>query len=70
MAAEALVRCRVSSETKALLQIIAAREDVTESALVRQLLDTHKVYIGEADNREKHADVQQALDSAPENRQG
>jgi hypothetical protein len=40
MAADALVRCRVSSETKALLQSIAAREQVTESALVRQLLDT------------------------------
>jgi len=40
MAADALVRCRVSSETKALLQNIAAREQVTESAVVRQLLDT------------------------------
>jgi hypothetical protein len=35
-----LVRCRVSSETKALLQSIAVREQVTESALVRTLLDT------------------------------
>jgi len=40
MAAEALVRCRVSSETKTLLQNIAAREQVTESAIVRSLLDT------------------------------
>ena len=40
MAAAALVRCRVSSETKAVLQNIAAREQVTESAVVRQLLDT------------------------------
>ena len=40
MAADALVRCRVSSETKALLQIIAAREQITESALVRPLLET------------------------------
>jgi hypothetical protein len=40
MAADALVRCRVSSETKALLESIAAREQVTESAVVRQLLDT------------------------------
>ena len=40
MAADALVRCRVSSETKAILQNIAAREQVTESAVVRQLLDT------------------------------
>ena len=40
MAIDALVRCRVSSETKALLQSIAAREQITESALVRQLLET------------------------------
>jgi hypothetical protein len=40
MAANSLVRCRVSSETKALLQSIAAREQVTESSVVRQLLDT------------------------------
>ena len=40
MAADALVRCRVSSETKTVLQSIAAREQVTESTLVRQLLDT------------------------------
>jgi len=40
MAVDALVRCRVSSETKTLLQRIAAREQVTESALVRQLLET------------------------------
>ena len=40
MALDALVRCRVSAETKTLLQIIAAREQITESALVRQLLET------------------------------
>ncbi len=40
MAADAVVRCRVSSETKSLLQNIAAREQVTESALVRPLLET------------------------------
>ena len=40
MAIEALVRCRVSAATKALLQSIAAREQITESALVRQLLET------------------------------
>jgi Mobilization protein NikA len=40
MAVDALVRCRVSAETKILLQSIAAREQVTESALVRQLLET------------------------------
>jgi hypothetical protein len=40
MAVDAVVRCRVSSETKCLLQGIAAREHITESALVRQLLET------------------------------
>jgi len=40
MAVDALVRCRVSSETKTLLQGIAAREHLTESALIRQLLET------------------------------
>lgn len=40
MAVDALVRCRVGAETKALLQSIAAREQITESALVRQLLET------------------------------
>jgi hypothetical protein len=40
MAVDALVRCRVSAETKTLLQSIAAREQITESALVRQLLET------------------------------
>jgi predicted DNA binding CopG/RHH family protein len=40
MAVDALVRCRVSSKTKALLQLIAEREHVTESALVRQVLET------------------------------
>jgi predicted DNA-binding protein len=40
MAIDALVRCRVSSETKAVLQRIAEREHITESALVRKLLET------------------------------
>jgi len=40
MAVDALVRCRVSSEIKALLKLIAARDHVTESARVRQLLET------------------------------
>ena len=40
MAVDALVRCRVSAETETLLQSIAAREQITESALVRQLLET------------------------------
>jgi hypothetical protein len=40
MAVDTLVRCRVSAQTKALLQNIAAREHLTESALVRQLIET------------------------------
>ena len=40
MAVDSLVRCRVSAETKALLLGIAARENLTESALVRQLIET------------------------------
>lgn len=40
MTVDALVRCRVSAETKCLLRSIAAREHITESALIRQLLET------------------------------
>ncbi len=40
MSIDAFARCRVSAESKALLQSIAAREQITESALVRQLLET------------------------------
>ncbi len=57
MAADALVRCRVSSETKALLQNIAAHEQVTESALVRHVLEilvrtsaTESLTIGKRDD--------------------
>ena len=39
MAAEAFIQCRVTSETKALIQALADRERITESALVRQLLE-------------------------------
>ena len=39
MAAEAFIQCRVTPETKALIQMLADRERITESALVRQLLD-------------------------------
>jgi hypothetical protein len=63
MAVDALVRCRVSSETKCLLQSIAAREHVTESALVRQLLETlvrasatESPEIGKSDDTEVRAD--------------
>ena len=57
MAADAVVRCRVSSETKALLQNIAAREQVTESALIRRVLEmlvrtsaTESLTIGKRDD--------------------
>jgi hypothetical protein len=39
MARESLVRCRVSDEVKSLLQAIAAQRRITESALVRQLIE-------------------------------
>ncbi len=39
MARESLVRCRVSDEVKGLLQTIAAQRQITESALVRQLIE-------------------------------
>src|SRR5207237_7924021 len=39
MAAEAFVQCRVTPEVKTLLQTLAEREQITESALVRQLLE-------------------------------
>jgi predicted DNA binding CopG/RHH family protein len=39
MARESLVRCRVSNEVKELLQTVAAQKQITESALVRQLIE-------------------------------
>jgi predicted DNA-binding protein len=39
MTAEAFVQCRVSPEIKTLLRTLAEREQITESALVRQLLE-------------------------------
>ena len=39
MAAEAFVQCRVTAEIKTLLRVLAERERITESALVRQLLE-------------------------------
>lgn len=39
MSAEAFVQCRVTPEVKTLLRALAEREQVTESALVRQLLE-------------------------------
>jgi hypothetical protein len=39
MAAEAFVQCRVTPEVKTLLRVLAEREQITESALVRQLLE-------------------------------
>ena len=40
MSSDAFIQCRVTSETKALIQALADREQITESALVRQLLET------------------------------
>lgn len=40
MPAETFVQCRVSSEMKTLIRELAAQESVTESALVRSLLET------------------------------
>ena len=40
MVADAFIQCRVTSETKALIHALASREQITESALVRQLLET------------------------------
>ena len=39
MAADAFIQCRVTAETKALIQALADRERITESVLVRQLLE-------------------------------
>ena len=39
MARESLIRCRVSDDVKGLLQAIAAQRQMTESALVRQLIE-------------------------------
>jgi len=39
MTAEAFVQCRVTPEVKTLLRTLAEREQITESALVRQLLE-------------------------------
>jgi len=39
MSADAFIQCRVTSETKALIQALADREQITESTLVRQLLE-------------------------------
>jgi len=39
MTAEAFVQCRVTPEVKTLLRMLADREQITESALVRQLLE-------------------------------
>jgi hypothetical protein len=39
MACESLIRCRVSNEIKGLLKTVAAQRQITESALVRQLIE-------------------------------
>ena len=39
MAADSFINCRVTWQTKALVQRLAEREGINESALVKQLLD-------------------------------
>jgi len=39
MTASAFVQCRVTTEMKTLLRTLAEREQITESSLVRQLLE-------------------------------
>jgi hypothetical protein len=39
MARESLIRCRVSDEVKGLLKTVAVQRQITESALVRQLIE-------------------------------
>lgn len=39
MAADAFIQCRVTSETKALIRALADQQQITESALVKRLLD-------------------------------
>jgi hypothetical protein len=39
MTASAFVQCRVTTEMKTLLRTLAEREQITESTLVRQLLE-------------------------------
>ncbi len=39
MARQSLIRCRVSGDVKGRLQAIAAQRQITESALVRQLIE-------------------------------
>jgi hypothetical protein len=39
MAADAFIQCRVTSETKALIRALAGQQQITESALVKRLLE-------------------------------
>jgi hypothetical protein len=39
MATAAFVQCRVTAEVKTLIRVLAEREQITESALVRHLLE-------------------------------
>jgi predicted DNA binding CopG/RHH family protein len=73
MAVDTLVRCRVSAETKALLQNLAAREHLTESALVRQLIETlvrSSSPLAESDAQERGARGERmSVRLAPDDRQ-
>jgi hypothetical protein len=39
MAADAFIQCRVTPEIKALVRMLAQRDQITESALIKQLLE-------------------------------
>jgi hypothetical protein len=39
MAADSFIQCRVTSETKALIRMLADRQQITESALLKRLID-------------------------------
>ena len=74
MAAEAFVQCRVTGEVKTLLRVLAEREQITESALVRQLIEvmlrmSAKEGFPQLDTMEKVSrDVRLSVRLAPEDR--
>jgi predicted DNA-binding protein len=74
MAAEAFVQCRVTAEIKTLLRVLAEREQITESALVRQLIEvmlrmSAKEGFPKLDALEKVSrDVRLSIRLAPEDR--
>ncbi len=74
MARDSLIRCRVSDEVKGLLQTIAAQKQITESALVRQLVEamvqmaTHSKVADGVASKEVVRDARLYVRLAPEDR--